>query len=273
MGVTKPQTPMVLSTGQIDQAMELVVEAGWNQLPADWQQFIQHGQVLGVHEGDVLVATAAIMPYDKDFAWISMVLTRKAWRGRGLGTGLLKSCIAQLEAEGRTAWLDATPAGEPIYRALGFQPVETYQRWQGSGRGSGAASGAGSVDLAAVDLANAAFGADRSEFLCSLAERCPAAHRRTGDTVCFGRDGRLATQIGPVVGSNEEPIIDLIDATIDAIEGPVFLDVSDHCKGLAAHLRTLGFTVQRPFLRMSKGPHAPRGDPSRTAVIAGPEFG
>lgn len=84
MGFTEPQTPLVLSAAEVDQAMELVTEAGWNQLPADWLQFTERGKVLGVFDGDVLIATAAIMPYGKNFAWISMVLTRKAWRGRGL---------------------------------------------------------------------------------------------------------------------------------------------------------------------------------------------
>lgn len=272
MALTEPQTPHILSAAHIDQAMELVAEAGWNQLPADWLQFIERGKVLGMFDGEVLVSTAAIMPYGSDFAWIGMVLTRKAWRGRGLGTGLLKACIAQLEADGRTAWLDATPAGEPIYRGLGFQPIDTYQRWQGNGRGVGSPN-AGSANPAAVDVANAAFGADRTAFLLSLAERCPAAHRVAGDVASFGRDGRIATQIGPVVGSNEASIIELVDAAIAALDGPVFLDVADRCRGLAAHLRGLGFTIQRPFLRMKKGPNAVPGDAARMAVIAGPEFG
>lgn len=271
MGPTEPQTPLVLSAAHVGQAMELVAEAGWNQLPADWLEFIERGTVLGLFDGDVLVATAAIMPYGDDFAWIGMVLTRKAWRGRGFGTGLLKTCIAQLEADGRTAWLDATPAGEPIYRALGFAPVETYQRWQGHGRGG--TPDAGPANIAAVEDANAAFGADRTAFLLSLAERCPAAHGMTGEAVSFGRNGRIATQIGPVVGTSEPSIIERVDAAIAAIDGPVFLDVADRCRGLAAHLSTLGFTIQRPFLRMKKGPHAIPGDAMRMAVIAGPEFG
>ncbi|MHB2263780.1 GNAT family N-acetyltransferase [Aliihoeflea sp. PC F10.4] len=269
---TKMETPHPLSAAHIGEAMELVAEAGWNQLPADWLQFIQRGEVLGIFDGATLVATAAIMPYDNDFAWIGMVLTRKAWRGRGMGTGLLKACIARLEAAGRTAWLDATPAGEPIYRALGFQPVDTFQRWQGVG-GSSASSDTGPESMTAIATANVAFGADRTAFLLSLKARCPAAYRATDTGVSFGRDGRIATQIGPVIGSSEDAIIELVDHAIAALDGPVFLDVADRYEQLAEYLRTRGFTTQRPFLRMRRGPHEMPGEAARMAVIAGPEFG
>lgn len=272
MGHTEPPAAVVLSIDHVEQAMELSAEAGWNQLPADWLLFLTHGNVFGLFDGNVLVATAAIMPYGDDFAWIGMVLTRKAWRGRGFGTALLKTCIAELEQQGRTAWLDATPAGEPIYRSLGFEPIEGFVRWQGAGRGHASDTPA-VIDVHAIDTANAAFGADRTEFLRNLAGRCPATHRTANGASAFGRDGRIATQIGPVVGSDEEAVVQLVDAIVGSLEGPVFLDVSDRCERLIARLEDSGFTRQRPFLRMKKGAHGTPGTPRQTAVIAGPEFG
>ena len=118
--IDRPE-PVTLSQAHIPQAMELSQEAGWNQLPADWRLFMTQGQVFGVFIGPVLAATAAIIPYGRDHAWIGMVLTRRNRRGQGLGTALLNTCIAELETLGRTALLDATPAGEPIYRKLGFE--------------------------------------------------------------------------------------------------------------------------------------------------------
>lgn len=265
--------PVILSPDDVAQAMELSAEAGWNQLPADWRLFMAHGKVFGLFDGEVLVATAAIMPYGEDFAWIGMVLTRKDWRGRGFGTALLKACIAELEASGRTALLDATPAGEPLYRSLGFADGERFTRWQGMGGGAAATPAA--ADPAALTAANAAFGADRTPLLIDFSARCPAARRSApqGAAHAFGRDGRIATQIGPVVGVDEAEVADLVEAVVAALGGPVFLDVADSRPLLVERLRALGFARQRPFLRMKKGPRPTPGRAEETAVIAGPEFG
>lgn len=264
----------VLGEADIPQAMELSQEAGWNQLPADWRRFVVDGQVFGLFDGPVLAATAAIMPYGTDYAWIGMVLTRKDRRGRGFGTALLDACIEELAARRRTALLDATPAGEPIYRRLGFEPVEAFTRWQGEGRGETALEN-GSDGDAAIAAANRAFGADRTLLLKDFAARCPAARQSSPDGAahCFGRDGRIAIQIGPVVGSDEAVVAALADTAIATLDGPVFLDVADRCALLVDRLEAAGFDRQRPFLRMKKGPHAAPGIAGETAVIAGPEFG
>lgn len=265
---------VILSPDDVAQAMELSAEAGWNQLPADWRLFMAHGKVFGLFDGTVLVATAAIMPYGDDLAWIGMVLTRKDRRGRGHGTALLKTCIAELEALGRTALLDATPAGEPLYRSLGFEDGERFTRWQGMGGGD-IATVPDAADPAALTAANAAFGADRTPLLVDFAARCPAARRSApqGAAHGFGRDGRIATQIGPVVGADEAAVADLVEGVVAALDGPVFLDVADSRPMLVERLRALGFARQRPFLRMKKGPRPAPGRAGETAVIAGPEFG
>lgn len=272
MALTEQTRAILLTQDDIAQAMELSCEAGWNQLPDDWRMFLAHGRVFGLFEEARLAATAAIMPYGGDIAWISMVLTRRAFRGRGLGTALLRHCIAEIEKEGRTAFLDATPAGEPIYRNLGFAPGERFERWQGHG---GAQSPAllQPVPGFAIEAANAAFGADRSFLLRDFIRRSPQACGSMGTAHAFGRDGRLATQIGPLIGDDEDTMVALVDAIIASLEGPVFLDVAERCTGLTAHLETAGFNKQRPFLRMKKGPHDWPGNPAASAVIAGPEFG
>jgi GNAT superfamily N-acetyltransferase len=271
--------PVRLSDADVEQAMELSREAGWNQRADDWRHFVRHGTVFAVFDGDRLAATAAILPYGAEFGWIGMVLTRATARGRGLGTALLGHCVAALAAEGRTAYLDATPAGEPIYRRLGFVPVAGFTRWQGIGGGGPAVAPAADV-AAAIAAANAAFGADRTALLAGFAARMPAACRSTGAGAgigyAFGRDGDRATQIGPVVAAGD-PAADLVAADLVAdvvagLAGPVFLDVADDRPALAARLAGLGFTRQRPFLRMRRGRAMP-GLPARTAVIAGPEFG
>src|SRR5471032_3069152 len=73
----------------------LSAEAHWNQNEADWRFFLSQGTVFGVRDRDGhLIATAALLPYTSDNAWISMVLVTTNWRRRGLATRLVDACLA-----------------------------------------------------------------------------------------------------------------------------------------------------------------------------------
>ncbi|TVY46115.1 hypothetical protein LSUB1_G000045 [Lachnellula subtilissima] len=56
------------------------------------------------------------------------------WR-QGLGGMLLNQVIAMADAEGRRMWIEATPAGRPLYAKLGFKEVSLIEvdlsRWGG----------------------------------------------------------------------------------------------------------------------------------------------
>lgn len=262
-----------LSEKDMEQACSLSREAGWNQNEQDWELIFRHGVVFGVFTTpEQLAASAAIIPYGDDIAWISMVLTKAEWRGRGFGTGLLKHCLQWTEAQNRTTFLDATPAGEPIYRALGFVPSLKITRWQGSGKGLPSQALA-QPPSNTIDQANCAFGADRNFVLENFNKRYPAVTSANASTVCFVRDGRLAWQIGPVIGRDEAEAIESIEALIKQLSGTVFIDLLDDCASIAQRLVQLGFTKQRPFLRMQKGSHQFQPTQYQTLAIAGPEFG
>ncbi len=263
-----------LSEKDMDQACLLSTQAGWNQTEQDWDLFFRHGIVFGAFATpEQLAASAAIIPYGDDIAWISMVLTKAEWRGRGYGTGLLKHCLQWTEAQNRAAFLDATPAGEPIYRALGFVPSLKITRWQGSGKGLPSQTLAQSSSSNAIDQANCTFGADRSFVLENFNKRYPAVTSANASTTCFVRDGRLAWQIGPVIGRDETEASKSIEALIEQLSGAVFIDLLDDCVSIAQRLEQFGFTKQRPFLRMQKGSHQPQQTQYQTLAIAGPEFG
>jgi len=136
--MTQPAAGLVrriaLDEALLPQALSLSGEAGWNQTAADWRIFQHHGEIFGVRIGERLVATAAILPCGADIAWISMVLVTAEFRRRGLATCLMRQCMARLHAERRVALLDATEAGEPVYRALGFVTLTRMTRWGRGGR-------------------------------------------------------------------------------------------------------------------------------------------
>jgi hypothetical protein len=269
-----------LAEDHITECMALSAEAGWNQTPEDWTLFFRHGLVLGFPSRSGMVASGAILPYPDDFAWISMVLVTAPQRHQRIGTSMLEACCVEVARRGLVAVLDATPAGERIYRPLGFEGLFAFSRWQGFTHGR-ANPPAGIRAMAAGDIPTvvaidaAAFGAQRKFLVESLFRRHPQLAFVTQDRTGFvlGRPGRLATQIGPIVAANEVAAAALLDAVLGCVNGPVFLDLVDRWEILMRHLRLRGFTVQRPFLRMALNCRVPFGDPAQLFIVAGPEFG
>ncbi len=276
MAHTERTQVRVLGEADVTRAMELSREANWNQTVSDWMLFVRLGSVFGLEQDGALVATAAIMPYGDDRGWIGMVLTRKTHRGKGFGTMMLNHCLGVLEAEGRAALLDATPAGEPLYRALGFTGLWSSTRWRGQGTGPTPDEGAATSSTGreqAVTKDGAAFGTERGDLLSDFAARVPQAFQSQSDAVCFGRDGDRATQIGPLACRSEAAGLKLLDAALSRVEGTVILDIPDAARMTAAFVEGKGFARERPFLRMIKGECANLDTDWRHTAIAGPEFG
>jgi GNAT superfamily N-acetyltransferase len=105
-----------LGADDIADALALSVEAGWNQVAADWRIFLELGEAYGLTAAGAdrrLVASAAILPHGDYFGWISMVLVTAAQQRRGLARWLLRHSMAALGARRLVPLLDATPAGRP----------------------------------------------------------------------------------------------------------------------------------------------------------------
>ncbi len=254
---------------RIEACLRLSQGAGWNQLAEDWRIFLDHGVVLGIDDdAGTLIATGAVLPYD-GFAWISMVLVDGTRRRQGLGTRILEGCLAETTRLGLVPLLDATEAGEPLYRGLGFGPLFRLTRWVGQGAAGPRLRPAEDGDLA-LDMA--VFGSPRGFVLDGLKARAPRISGGGGGFV-LGRPGRTATQIGPVVAEDEETAAALIEHGLAGAEGPVLIDLVDGRPALEKLLTERGFTVQRRFLRMARGRDIPYGDPSRLFAAAGPELG
>lgn len=283
MAPTSQLAITLLDEDHLPGLMALSREAGWNQQEADWRLFLTHGQVFGALDEGRVVGSAAILPYGEDIAWISMVLVHGSHRKRGLGTLLLQRCLDALDRRRRIACLDATPAGEPIYRSLGFEGSLRLTRWQGEGAPASMQRDARRLlplsrpeaFEAAVALDAAALGAERRPILADFAARLPRAAWATpdGHGAVLGRPGDLASQIGPLLAEDEQTALALLTAALARLSGPVFIDVLDQRQAVAEFLQAKGFTQQRPFLRMTRNARRTLGDIAQLHAIAGPEFG
>jgi len=275
-----------IGTEALPDAVALTVEANWNQTADDWAFFFVHGTVFGARDAvGKVVATAALLPYSGGFAWISLVIVAKAYRGRGLGTRMLNECLAVLRERNWVGMLDATQAGSRIYGPLGFQPIFGLKRWEGMGNAAPVRVDPGHDDpvqplgvsgiqrVARFDAA--AFGAKREALLADLCSRAGTQgfelEARNGYALM--RPGRVAAQLGPLVAASESDALTLLDAAIASTPGSVFVDVPDAWTGMTTSLGARGFRVQRPFLRMALGRNIPYGDPPQVFAIAGPEYG
>lgn len=286
----KPALPISsLTAADLDGAQALVIEAGWNQVRADWELFSELGAAFKVtaQDGEV-AATAATLPFAR-FGWISMVLVGKRHRRQGIATVLLEHCIARLRDQGLVPVLDATPAGRTVYRPLGFHDGWPITRWRRTERGATLpdAGGSGAITVRApreddwpalLALDEKAFGAARLPLLRRLEPRSRGfacvAERDGGLTgYLLGRNGRQATQVGPIVAIDPGSAQALLAHALARIDGPVLLDVLDRHTGLPPALTAAGFAVERGYTRMTLGADGAFGEANLMIAIAGPELG
>lgn len=279
-----------LKTKHLNAALELSKEANWNQVGSDWEMMVEAGNAFGVVSPENhLGATAIALPFGQEFGWISMVLVTKAWRNKGIATHLLNHCVEFLEASDLIPVLDATPAGENVYRPLGFVPHYGIQRWEIDNIESSSYlrsyhnqdhSLLSSVRLPEFDeileLDRCVFGGDRRVILEGIFKRCKefvAAPAAKGAGFLLGRAGRNAYQIGPVFAENSDLSVGMLAKALSGLSGRVFIDVLDDKELFLEFLKKIGFRSQRPFLRMAKFRQSPFGLPSKIFAIAGPELG
>lgn len=242
-----------LAERDLPDLLRLSTAAGWNQTETDWRRLLdlEHEGCFGFESDGKVVASATVITYGPDLAWIGMVLTLPEYRGRGYATELMKRCLEYCDERGiRTVRLDATEMGRPVYARLGFEDEYEVQRRNG-------VLPAAEPREAVFDfeLDRLAFGADRRRFL-----------ERTG----CSRPGRVASYIGPVTARTPAEAEDRILHC--GVSGPCFWDVPAANPAALALSERLGFRPVRRLIRMRRGP-AIVEHPEYIFALAGFEYG
>lgn len=265
-----------LAADDAREGLLLSAEAHWNQNEADWRFFSGSGTLFGIHSDLRLIATAALLPYTSDNAWISMVLVTTSWRRRGLATKLLDACLDTAAKNGLTTWLDATPAGAAVYGPLGFTPTLELRRLRFAGPASHTTTAAKLAsdgrldDLIARD--HRAMGFDRSALLGELGERPNSRLISHGGALGLVRDGRKARHIGPLFADDTASASALVESILQSEAGPILIDVVSEQYEFLKNLTGSGWIIERPFQRMRFGRTITKNAKPPFAV-AGPEFG
>jgi GNAT superfamily N-acetyltransferase len=259
--------------------LRLSKSANWNQNEADWRLMLGFGRGWGVTlEDGTLAASTLVLPYGQRFAWLAMVLVLPEHRRRGFATQLLKKALDENSKSGLVSILDATPAGREVYRQEGFKDTWGFKRFSLSKSFSirGKARAITASDWPRIlELDRQAFGADREIVLRNLAQRLPQAALVSESGFVLAREGREATQVGPLVARDGNSARELLEAALGNVGGPAYVDVADHAAELQAWIQAKGFAFQRPFTRMMHvaGEARAPGEAGLVYCPAGPELG
>lgn len=277
-------TEHALEARHLPGCVALSQSAGWNQNEADWRLMLGMGRGWGITLADgTLAASTLVLPYG-GFAWVSMVLVLPSQRRKGYATQLLHRALTELGHLALTPILDATPAGRAVYVQEGFVDTWGFRRFQLRAALAAPERPANVRELRASDwpwlleLDRRAFGASREPLLRALAARLPQAalvfEAQTGPQgFLLGRDGREASQLGPLVAHDADAARALLTAALALVRPALYLDVVDREPTLGALLESLGFEFQRPFTRMVRDAHTAPGEAGLVFCPAGPELG
>jgi len=277
-----------MQPGDIVYAMKLSNAEGWNQTENDWKLLIESPQnvCLVAEYNKKIIGTTTAMNYANQIAWIGMVLVAKESRGQGISKLLLTNILKKLESF-ESIKLDATPAGKQVYQKFDFKDEYLITRVvTGSMTNLSFEDDttlAESIRLKDIEeivaLDEHVFGTNRRQLIESLINRYPHKAwllKRNNSIAGFalGRDGNKYHQVGPVCGSTINDVKMLIRRALkELIYQPVVIDVLSEKEDLISWLHSIGFTMQRHFVRMYKKENLFPGIVNKQYLICGPEFG
>jgi len=263
-----------MTLGDLDCAMNLKNQVGWNQTPDDIRRLVEYepeGCFIAEMNG-VPVGTVSTTSYGTKVAWIGMMLVLPEYRRRGIARKLIQTSIDYLQRRNvMCIKLDATPLGQPLYEQLGFHAEWDFQRWEREGENAPTflLDGALSSELVAID--ELAFGADRSEWLTRVASGCRVFTAQSSYGML--RPGSVATYLGPVVSEDSSEVAAMVVEMLSAADGRVFWDIptgNTLAESLAAQH---GFQPVRDLLRMWSGEANVAGRPDLQFALLDPTTG
>jgi GNAT superfamily N-acetyltransferase len=275
-----------MTSADLGLGMRLKTQTGWNQTEADWLRFlaIQPDGCFVAESDGVEVGTAVGCVFGP-VAWIAMVLVDAEFRGRGIGTALMKHTLAYVDQAGASGVrLDATRLGRPMYEKLGFVPQYELTRFAGSlseipdppvMTNVRPARKSDYESILALD--RDVTRTDRRKFLLRLFDAQP------DDVRVLERDGRIegflaqragsdAPHIGPCIARIEAGQALFADACRKLAGRTVYVDAPDSNGAAAKFAKHAGLAPLRVLLRMCRGTQV-NDDCNQLWASSGPELG
>lgn len=237
-----------LGPADVEAGLRLSAEAGWNQTADDWRFMIGFGRAIGADEpGRGLVASALVLPLGLRLSWLSMVLVARDRRRLGLGTTLLRRCIAAVQATRATPGLDATEQGRPVYGPLGFRDLYPISRWVLEVEATSAGHSRSRGCCTPSPLAGEGVQQGRTKGSAMAEGVIP--HPSTLRDAAFSRKGRREAPNVHPTSEADLPAIVAYDEPCSAIQrAPILRDLQARAPGHIAEAdgRLVGYALGRP---------------------------
>lgn len=275
----------------LETLMQIKNAENWNQTEEDWLFLINSNPqycLVAVSENRV-IGTVTAMSYPQSLAWIGMMLVDKNYRGLSISKILLHNILKRLDTW-NSIKLDATPAGVPVYKKLGFLEEYRIDRMVCSkisaeiivqeDTKSFEISNICPTDIyELIRLDEAIFGVERSELFHFLLKNKAALgfQIKQGNILkgfMFSREGSNYLQIGPLIADSIDMAKLLLKVTFEALKGkPLLVDVMSNQKKLKEWLLFKKFKHQRSFTRMYLKTNVYSREKGKQYLICGPELG
>ena len=254
----RPMTP-----ADVPLAHALSVQLKWPHRLEEWAMLQRVAQGFVVEDGGRLIGTAFTCAQG-DYATIGLVIVSDEYQGQGIGRKLMELA---LEACGsRTAMLNATLAGAPLYASQGFIDFGHIQQHQGHAQPpvpNDLPAGERCRPLTEADrndqivLANAGSGLNRHDVLNDLFDSVEhsVGIERGGQLRAFAllRPFGRGRCIGPVIAENPEQAKHLIAVLLAQVpDAFVRMDIPSD-SGLAPWLEEAGLKQVDTVAQMARG--------------------
>jgi predicted N-acetyltransferase YhbS len=252
-----------MTPADIEATTELSREQSWPHRPEDWAFFLEQGEGIVAECAGEIVGSIMCWRYGVDFASIGLVIVSNKMQRRGLGGRMMEAMIDRLE--GRSIVLNATEAGLPLYRKLGFEPIGSIHQHQAVAgampladlRPGERVRPSGGADDMLGDLYSRAAGMDRAALFEALAgEGSTVVLTRDHVPVGFAQLRRFGHgwSIGPVVAPDADGAKALILHWLATNSGSFCrIDVTG-ASGLSPWLGELGLPNVDTVVTMVRGP-------------------
>ncbi len=274
-----------MTAADLPTAMDIKQQEGWNQTTNDWRLLLEDtpGLCLVALHQERVVATVAAIGYEQQLAWIGMMLVQKDYRGLGLAKMLMKGILDRLEGY-PIIKLDATPAGFPVYKKMGFEPEYTIYRMVLRPKQMSTKTGIQRTPIDEAFLSNIieydkrTYGVKRQNLLRYLYQQSPdtamsAGSKESMEGFILGRPGTNYHQLGPLMAESTDIAIDLVSSALQRLDSPVVVDVLQDKTDFINWLLKQGFTIQRELIRMYYKTNPTPGKLPNQFLISGPELG
>lgn len=263
-------TLRLMTRGDIPSAVALVERAGWQHQATDLERLLHWSPdgcfVIADVDGAIL-GTVSTTPYGTALAWIGMLLVAPDSRRQGLGRRLMRAALDHLIARGtERIMLDATDAGRPLYRALGFRELVQVDRWQGRAStylGPRARRALPVHRHAVLALDRALFGLDRSHIVQRLWDESPELawvdiQQGEAQGYLLGRRVRQGVALGPWMSRNAPAAERLLLSALEQLQGEeVVMHIPDNNGRSTILARDHNLRRERRCIRMIYGEAQP----------------